>query len=255
MAKDDRRWLVPEIAGDTADVWIGFNAWLVAGGLGIIYQWASDYVAQHGAVLAGVEAPMTATKLEIIEDSQSEGQRMLADLVVAALAGKLTSAESAGKKVGRPNRPRRAALAGGYARSVAQREKRWRELGNSAPRAETGWHAGHRQQNSQGPAQPLFLERRRAVVEQMLASNHETRFARPQTAHVAQGCRVRWRPFSGKLFRLTQSGVQGAIYSRKLGTEMDKKWGAGCSLLPDFIPLTLNYYTHPLSPSDLTGAY
>lgn len=69
----DRRWLVPKVTEEkqTANYWLSLNEWLRDGGLGIIKWWASEYVREHGHVLPGDAAPMTARKGEMISDSRS----------------------------------------------------------------------------------------------------------------------------------------------------------------------------------------
>ncbi len=82
IVKHDRRWRVPEITADkkTPEYWRELNAWLKADGLSIIHQWAIDYVGEHGAFVPGTLLPEAARKRQLIEESKSEGVRLLEDL-------------------------------------------------------------------------------------------------------------------------------------------------------------------------------
>ena len=75
LSIDDRRWLVPRVSENkkSHQYWEGFYAWLTTGGLGIIRQWAADFIKEHGPIQAGEEAPMTGAKKEMIEESFSKG--------------------------------------------------------------------------------------------------------------------------------------------------------------------------------------
>src|SRR5262249_2260272 len=56
----------------------GLRRWLTEqDGLGIILRWAQEYVNQHGHVLPGVHAPMSKAKRQVIEDSRSDGERLI----------------------------------------------------------------------------------------------------------------------------------------------------------------------------------
>jgi hypothetical protein len=85
MAVADRRWLIPEVTDKLrpSEYWRTFNAWLVDEGLAIIHQWAIEYVEKHGVVADGEHAPMSEMKRRLIEDSQSEGQKLVRQLVEA----------------------------------------------------------------------------------------------------------------------------------------------------------------------------
>jgi hypothetical protein len=89
LVKNDRRWFMPQVTEEkrNEEYWVKFNAWLVSGGLEIIHQWAYEYVAEHGEVGEGTEAPMSAAKEETIELSRSEDQRLVFNL------GKVTCAK------------------------------------------------------------------------------------------------------------------------------------------------------------------
>lgn len=92
MAVKDRRWLVPLVtdAKRPADYWRGFHLWLHGGGLAAIAHWAAEFVEEHGPVLSGEEAPMTAAKQDIIDASRSEGAEMAFDFAqsVAGMKGR-----------------------------------------------------------------------------------------------------------------------------------------------------------------------
>ena len=92
IAAEDRRWLVPEVTDRKRDhtYWARLNAWLIhEDGLGIIKKWAIDYVGKEdGAVLTGVEAPDSKTKKRMIEESFSDGMRLVRELAEAAAKSK-----------------------------------------------------------------------------------------------------------------------------------------------------------------------
>ena len=70
---DDRRWFYPQVSEVRwpKQKFVEFRKWLAGGGLSIILRWAKD----HGDyVFPGERAPMTARKLELIEESRSEAQ-------------------------------------------------------------------------------------------------------------------------------------------------------------------------------------
>jgi hypothetical protein len=87
LVKNDRRWFVPQVTEAKKDskYWVDFNAWLIDGGLEIIHQWAHDYVAEHGSVGAGDDAPISDAKNELVQSSRSEGQQLVFDLGEAAM--------------------------------------------------------------------------------------------------------------------------------------------------------------------------
>jgi hypothetical protein len=78
----DRRWFVPGVVEERKPLqyFIDFRAWLEEGGYEIIAHWAKDYVAKHGHVLTGEHAPMSAAKRRSIEESYSEGERLVQQL-------------------------------------------------------------------------------------------------------------------------------------------------------------------------------
>lgn len=75
MELDDRRWLIPKVTEKKRDheYWKAFYDWLATGGLGIIKQWAADFIERHGAVAPGQWAPFTQAKKAMIEESYSKG--------------------------------------------------------------------------------------------------------------------------------------------------------------------------------------
>lgn len=79
---EDRRWLVPTVTESTKppEWWREFHAWLGAGGLGIIVQWAEQTVANCGDVRTGDHAPMSSRKRALIEGSRSDGERLAIEL-------------------------------------------------------------------------------------------------------------------------------------------------------------------------------
>jgi hypothetical protein len=90
LVKNDRRWFIPGIteAKRDAKYWVNLYAWLVEGGLEIVHQWASDYVAKHGCVGPGDEAPTSSAKERLIRSSRSDGQQLVFDLGEAAMRKK-----------------------------------------------------------------------------------------------------------------------------------------------------------------------
>lgn len=83
---EDRRFLVPELTEEKRpkDYWSGLYGWLAAGGYGIVAQWAEQFVGEHGSVKPGDEAPTTARKEELIEDSRPSEERRVAVIADAA---------------------------------------------------------------------------------------------------------------------------------------------------------------------------
>lgn len=84
LSTDDRRWFVPRLTEEkrNAEYWDRFNDWLqFDGGLGRIYQWAKDYIEEFGHVTPGVPAPWSALKHQIIEESFSPGQTVVANVL------------------------------------------------------------------------------------------------------------------------------------------------------------------------------
>jgi hypothetical protein len=78
MSMDDRRWLVPKVSEvkKPESYWEGLHHWLLRQrGLEKIRWWAKHF---KDYVKTGQDAPMTSIKRDIIEESQSEGQRIVA---------------------------------------------------------------------------------------------------------------------------------------------------------------------------------
>jgi hypothetical protein len=78
----DRRWFVPGITenGQPKEYFVRLRAWLEDDGLGIILNWAKEYVVKHGPVEAGQHAPPSEAKIQSIEEGRSEGEQMIASL-------------------------------------------------------------------------------------------------------------------------------------------------------------------------------
>ena len=79
----DRRWLVPGVteSGKPTEYFIRLRAWLQEeDGLAKIANWAQEYGKGHGRVLAGEHAPLSDAKRQTIEDSRSEGERLIVQL-------------------------------------------------------------------------------------------------------------------------------------------------------------------------------
>jgi len=86
LAADDRRWLVPKVNEEAKprEYWDQINDWLVnEGGLRKIRWWAENFVAEHGPVLTGENAPSTAKKKEVIKEGYSPGMQLADDILRA----------------------------------------------------------------------------------------------------------------------------------------------------------------------------
>lgn len=96
VEQDDRRFLVPEVTGikKGRQYWEDFYGWLEAGGYSIIAYWAEEYCTKHENVKPSDEAPNTARKTELIEDSRSNY-----DLLVAGIAGEVKAKGEKGEKI------------------------------------------------------------------------------------------------------------------------------------------------------------
>jgi hypothetical protein len=79
---EDRRWFVPAVTESKKppEWWRELYTWLEGDGPGIILQWASDYVAEHGNVRTGDHAPSSKRKQAIADASRSEGQQLAISL-------------------------------------------------------------------------------------------------------------------------------------------------------------------------------
>jgi hypothetical protein len=84
LSMDDRRWFVPKITEKAAGpaYWAAFNDWLEnAGGLGIIMQWADEWLLDNRQVMAGETAPDSGAKREMIEEQMSPGMMIAANIL------------------------------------------------------------------------------------------------------------------------------------------------------------------------------
>lgn len=89
LSIDDRRWLVPKVTLAKRDsiYWIKLNHWLTQeGGLGIIKQWALDFLDDNPAVNPGEGAPWSLAKKEVIEEGYSPGQILVSQFLERAKA-------------------------------------------------------------------------------------------------------------------------------------------------------------------------
>jgi hypothetical protein len=80
LSADDRRWFVPRIVEErsTTQYWQQFNIWLeLEGGLGIIKQWAADWLQHNDPVRTGDTAPDSSLKRAVIEENLSPGQELV----------------------------------------------------------------------------------------------------------------------------------------------------------------------------------
>ena len=87
MAWEDRRWFVPGITEKKKphSYWVAFNEWLSGDGLSIILHYLTEFAEEpDGYVLPGTDAPTTMAKMDLIEESMSEGQRLVLDLAQLA---------------------------------------------------------------------------------------------------------------------------------------------------------------------------
>lgn len=91
LSLDDRRWFVPKVTEEKKEpsYWSEFNSWLSDhGGLSIIKWWAEQWLKKNAPVLRGDDAPWSAMKKEIIEESLSPGQTIVAQTLDAIAAEK-----------------------------------------------------------------------------------------------------------------------------------------------------------------------
>lgn len=145
----DRRWLTPKVGHQKRETafWVKFNAWLGDGGLEIINWWLKDWLRKNEAVRPGAEAPATELKKELIEESLSDGQRLVKqvlenmrerlpgkDLLVldTDLVQLIKNEQYEGRYNGMLEKPatvRRAAITGGWHQSVGQiKNREWRAV-------------------------------------------------------------------------------------------------------------------------------
>ena len=82
LAANDRRWFVPEVTEEKRPhaKWTEFYTWIGNEGLGVICNWAHEYVKQHGHVEPGTEAPYSAAKQRSVMAAMSEGEQFIYDL-------------------------------------------------------------------------------------------------------------------------------------------------------------------------------
>jgi hypothetical protein len=84
LTTDDRRWLVPKVTEgkNTQQYWLQFYHWLSdRNGLGIIIHWAKEFLETHAAVGKGEPAPWSTTKMAVIEENDSPGIQMVANIL------------------------------------------------------------------------------------------------------------------------------------------------------------------------------
>lgn len=84
LSSDDRRWLVPKITEEksTFEYWSALNRWLTdEDGLGIIHNWAHDWLKTNEPVFPGATAPSTARKEEVIMDVLSANMLLVNDVL------------------------------------------------------------------------------------------------------------------------------------------------------------------------------
>ncbi len=84
LQNDDRRWLVPRVTESLKPIayWKALNEWLRRGGLSHINQWAIDYCEKNGPVKEGEHAPLTARKVDVIEEGYSPGTKLVRDYLM-----------------------------------------------------------------------------------------------------------------------------------------------------------------------------
>jgi hypothetical protein len=86
VADEDRRLLVPQVTETKrpGTFWRDLHTWLDSGGYSIIAHWAADYVGEYGHVQTHEDAPETARKQALIEDSRSQEEQLVRTLAEAA---------------------------------------------------------------------------------------------------------------------------------------------------------------------------
>ena len=85
---EDRRWYAPQLTDQVKDqaYWRDLQTWLRVDGLGIIRQWAEDFLKTHQPVMTGEWPPKSATKDEIIASSRGPGRQLCYDIVAQLIA-------------------------------------------------------------------------------------------------------------------------------------------------------------------------
>lgn len=84
LSMDDRRWLVPAVSEAKRDpsLWRRLHDWLtMEGGHGKIKQWMLDWLELHGHVVAGVDAPGSSTKQEVVREGYGQGGEMVSNFL------------------------------------------------------------------------------------------------------------------------------------------------------------------------------
>jgi hypothetical protein len=87
----DRRWMVPGITeeGRPLKYFRALRHWLFEqDGLAVIAHWAQEYVKEHGIIETGAHAPTSTAKRHAIEESRSDGERLVHDLGMHIKEGK-----------------------------------------------------------------------------------------------------------------------------------------------------------------------
>lgn len=88
LENTDRRWFVPKVTEtlSTRKYWDEFRDWLDnKNGLGIIMNWAFDWVKKNGYVKASDHAPESTAKRDMIKENLSDGQNEVDDFLQMTL--------------------------------------------------------------------------------------------------------------------------------------------------------------------------
>lgn len=86
VEQDDRRFLVPEVTGSKKprEYWEDFYGWLEAGGYSFIAHWAEEFCEHSEHVKPSDEAPDTARKRDLIEDSRGNYELLVTGIANCA---------------------------------------------------------------------------------------------------------------------------------------------------------------------------
>lgn len=78
----DRRFYIPTLTErkKSRAYWAAFYAWLALDGLGIIRNWATEFIRKHGPYLPGEPAPASVAKDMMIEKGLSDEIRLVRDV-------------------------------------------------------------------------------------------------------------------------------------------------------------------------------
>jgi hypothetical protein len=89
LPDEDRRWFVPLVTEDKRNqqYWEEFYGWLNNKGLGIIKQWAIDWLKDNKPVHTGATPPNSGAKAEMIKEGMSRGQLLVYDWLERHLNG------------------------------------------------------------------------------------------------------------------------------------------------------------------------